>query len=418
MKHPLFTTSRRHFLAALLAFAGLNLPSVLAQTQGGAERFEKDILAFEAGDKTNPPPKQATLFVGASNIRRWTGLTNDFRGQKVFNRGFGGALMRDVLHYADRIVLPYEPKAIVLQAGGNDLNAGRSPEAVLADFQALAAKVHGRLPETSITVLAIPPSEARWAQVDKIRAANGLLSQFAQTDRRLKFIDLFPYMTGPDGRPRAELFVADQLHVNTAGYELWTSLLKWQGEIRALLKADKTNAPPAGANLFIGSSSIRKWTTLAQDFPGHKVINHGFGGSHVFDSVVFADELVLPLKPGMIFLYAGGNDINAGKSPERVLADFQAFVKKVHATLPQTRIAYISIAGNPARWGEVEQVRAANRLVEAFTKADPRLTFINVFPAMLAADGQPLPDIFVADKLHMNARGYAIWAKIVEPYLR
>ena len=132
----------------------------------------------------------------------------------------------------------------------------------------------------------------------------------------------------------------------------------------------------------------------------------------------YFDRLVLPHQPRLIVMYAGGNDINAGKTPERVEADYKAFIALVKQKLPQTRVAYISTAGNPARWSQVERVREANRRIEALTKADPQLAFINVFSAMLGPDGLPKPDIFVADKLHMNEQGYAIWKEVVGPFLK
>ena len=193
---------------------------------------------------------------------------------------------------------------------------------------------------------------------------------------------------------------------------------KWQSEIAAFEAADKTNPPPQGAILFIGSSSIRLWKSLAQDFPQHQVINRGFGGSQIIDSVNYAQRIILPYRPRLVVLYAGGNDINSGKSPEQVFTHFQAFVKKIHAALPETRVAYISIAPNPARWAQVEKVRAANDLIAGYARGNPKLTFINVFPHMLGEDGQPRPEIFVEDRLHMNARGYALWTKIVAPYLK
>ena len=191
----------------------------------------------------------------------------------------------------------------------------------------------------------------------------------------------------------------------------------FEKEILAFEASDKTNPPPQGAVLFIGSSSIRLWKTLTGDFPKHKVINRGFGGSHISDSVNYADRIAIPYHPRLIVFYAGGNDIHGGKTPERVFADYKAFVAKIHAALPRTRMAYISIAGNPSRWAEVERVKEANRLIEAHTKTDPRLQFINVFPRMLGEDGQPRPEIFVADRLHMNERGYQLWKEIVGPYL-
>ncbi len=193
---------------------------------------------------------------------------------------------------------------------------------------------------------------------------------------------------------------------------------RWEADIKAFEAADKTNPPPQGAILFIGSSSIRLWKTLAQDFPQQPVINRGFGGSEIADSVYFTERIVFPYAPRMIVMYAGGNDINAGKSPEKVLGDFQAFVTKVRSRLPQTRIAFISVAPNPARWAQVEKVKDLNQRVEVFCREGERLTFINVFPHMLGEDGQPRPEIFVKDRLHMNAQGYAIWKQVVAPFLK
>lgn len=192
---------------------------------------------------------------------------------------------------------------------------------------------------------------------------------------------------------------------------------KWEKDIRAFEASDKTNPPPRGAILFIGSSSIRMWKTLSQDFPEHRVINRGFGGSEIADSVQFAERIVFPYEPQMIVMYAGGNDINGGKSPEQVASDFKAFVAKVRVRLPETRMAYISIAPNPARWAQVEKIRAANRLIEEFCRAGERLTFINTFQHMLGSDSLPRPDIFLNDRLHMNAKGYELWTQIVKPFL-
>lgn len=188
-------------------------------------------------------------------------------------------------------------------------------------------------------------------------------------------------------------------------------------EIAAFAASDRTNPPPTNAVLFIGSSSIRLWKTLAADFPNHRVINRGFGGSQIIDSVNYFDRIVRPYQPSLIVLYAGGNDINAGKSASQVAADFRAFAQKVRTTLPSTRLAYISIAPNPARWAQIERVRAANREIEAFIGKDQHLRYINTHAHMLNADGLPKADIFVSDRLHMNAEGYRIWTRVVAPYL-
>ncbi len=192
----------------------------------------------------------------------------------------------------------------------------------------------------------------------------------------------------------------------------------FEKEILAFEASDKTNPPPKHAALFIGSSSIRLWKTLAQDLPEYRVINRGFGGSQVADSIHFAERIVLPYEPEVIVLYAGGNDINAKKSPEKVFSDFKTFVDQVRVKLPATKIAYIAIAGNPARWAQVDKVREANRLIREYTATQPGLSFIDVFPHMMGADGTPQPDIFVADKLHMNEKGYAIWKRVVGEHLK
>ncbi|HEX6622180.1 MAG TPA: GDSL-type esterase/lipase family protein, partial [Pyrinomonadaceae bacterium] len=136
---------------------------------------------------------------------------------------------------------------------------------------------------------------------------------------------------------------------------------RFEPEIKRFEEADKQQPPAEGAVLFIGSSSIRLWKSLAEDFPSVKVVNRGFGGSHIEDSVDFADRIIFRHKPRLIVMYAGDNDIESGKSPAVVLADFEKFVAAVHRKLPRTRIAFISIKPSPARWHLVDKAREANR---------------------------------------------------------
>ena len=412
--------NRRSFLALTLtasAFVLAPLP-VRAQADAKANRFEKEIQAFEAADKTSPPPKDGTVFIGASNIKRWATLTSDLKSLKAVNRGFGGSQIADSVEFADRIVIPYQPKVVFLNAGGNDLHSGKTPEQVFADYKTFVAKVRAALPETKINFLSIPPSPSRWAEVDKARAANRLIEDFARADAKLGFINTFAHMIGDDGQPRPELYVADQLHASPVCYALWTTLIKWDGALRDFARSTEASRPPKGAVLFIGSSSIVKWKSLAEDFPGHQVINRGFGGSFLSDSANLVHHLVLPLQPKQIVVYAGGNDLNAGKTPEQVFAAFQTFVEKVHAKQPETPIAFISIAPNPARWAQVEKVKQANQLIADYIQSRAKLTFINVFPHMLGEDGLPKPDLFVADRLHMNEKGYALWTPLVKAALK
>ena len=345
------------------------------------KRFESAIVAFEEADRDKLPPAGSTLFVGASNIRLWTSLPERFKPQTVINRGFGGAHLSDVVYYADRIVLPYAPKAIYLNAGGNDLHAGKRPEQVAAHFEEFVQKVRSALPQASISFISIPPSPSRWSEVEQVRQANRLIAEMATKDGKIEFVDVFPLLLDEQGQPRPEFYVADRLHFSELGYDVVTSAIRWQKSVLNLEKADREKSPPANPVLFIGSSSIVRWKSLAADFPDIAVLNHGFGGSEVFDSVTYAHRLVIPYRPRMVVMYAGGNDIHRGKTPERVAADCREFAKRVHASLPQTRIAFISIAGNPARWSEVERVKAANSLIQEFTKTDRAADIHQCLPA-------------------------------------
>jgi lysophospholipase L1-like esterase len=192
---------------------------------------------------------------------------------------------------------------------------------------------------------------------------------------------------------------------------------QWGEEIRAFEAADQTNPPPRDAILFIGSSSIRLWTNLARAFPGHQVLNRGFGGSHLSDSVAFVDRIVIPYKPKIVMLYAGDNDIASGKSPAEVSSDFKVFVRRIHAAMPATRIAYIAIKACPAREKLLDRVKATNRLIQQYAGSDNRLLFVDIFTPMLTKEGRPRADLCIEDGLHPNAECYELWASILRPIL-
>jgi lysophospholipase L1-like esterase len=193
---------------------------------------------------------------------------------------------------------------------------------------------------------------------------------------------------------------------------------KWAAAIDKFTQADATHPPPRDAVVFVGSSSIVKWTSLAQDFPGVQVINRGFGGSELEDSVYYADRIVIPYQPRTVVLYAGDNDLNAGKSPERVLADFKDFVARIHTALPKARVVFIAIKPSPSRWKIKDKVIRANELIAAECARDKRLAFADIYTPMLDANGEPRPELFVKDMLHMNAAGYAVWRPVVAPLLK
>jgi lysophospholipase L1-like esterase len=192
---------------------------------------------------------------------------------------------------------------------------------------------------------------------------------------------------------------------------------KWEKEVAAYEEADRQNPPPKGGILFIGSSTIRLWKTLADDFPEHKVINRGFGGTEIVDSTHFADRLIVPYEPKQIFLRAGGNDIHAGRTPKEVAHEFSEFVRVVHARLPKAEIIYISVSPTPARWGESDKYRELNRLVREMALDMPRVGFVDTFDISLAPDGRARTELFVKDRLHFAPAGYKLLAERVRPFL-
>ena len=169
--------------------------------------------------------------------------------------------------------------------------------------------------------------------------------------------------------------------------------------------------------LFYGSSTIRLWPALAQDFPGIPVSNRGFGGAQIADAIRYAPRIVLPLQPETVVFYAGDNDLAAGKTPEQVFADFRQLVADFHNALPALRILNISIKPSPCRAHLLADIRAANALIREWSRTDSRLDYVEVFSLMLDADGAPRAELFAADNLHLNATGYALWRSILAAHL-
>jgi lysophospholipase L1-like esterase len=193
---------------------------------------------------------------------------------------------------------------------------------------------------------------------------------------------------------------------------------QWEPDIQRLETADRTNPPRDGGFVFVGSSSIRMWQTLESDFPGLRVLNRGFGGSELSDVVQFADRIVVRYKPRVVIVYAGDNDLAAGKTPAQVFADFQSFVAIIHRELPETRVAFVSIKPSIARLNIIDKVRQTNQLIRDYVRTDDKLAYVDVFTPMLDVSGQPRQELFLEDGLHMNAKGYAIWRDLIFPILR
>ena len=195
------------------------------------------------------------------------------------------------------------------------------------------------------------------------------------------------------------------------------SSAKWEKDVAAFEAADRTNPPPKNALLFLGSSTIVRWKTLEKDYPNQPIINRGFGGNEIADSTYFADRIIFPYRPKMIYLRAGGNDIHNGKSADQVFEDFKAFVSTVHGKLPDTEILFISLSPSIARWDERDANKKLNALVETYVKGKPRLKYIDTWSVPLDAKGEPRPELFVEDKLHLSPEGYKLLIERVRPYI-
>jgi lysophospholipase L1-like esterase len=184
---------------------------------------------------------------------------------------------------------------------------------------------------------------------------------------------------------------------------------RFEADIAKFEEADRTNPLPPGSIIFTGSSSIRRWTNLGTDFPGLPVVNRGFGGSTYPDLVRYAERLTVAAKPRMVVFYSGDNDVSRGRTAAQIEADVRTIAEKLHKALPQTRLVFISIKPSLARWKYVEVTRDANARIKKF---------VDVFPQMLGADGQPRPELFVEDGLHLTRAGEAIWTAALDPVLR
>ncbi|RMG37056.1 MAG: hypothetical protein D6725_09595 [Planctomycetota bacterium] len=223
------SSPRRLWSIALVAWSVLVPPTGIVPAQPaettGPQRWEKAIRAFEQQDRRTPPPQDPILFVGSSSIRLWD-VQKFFPGLPVLNRGFGGSEISDAIHFADRIVIKYRPRCIVMYAGDNDIARGKTPQRVADDFRRFVRNVHAELPGTPIVYIAIKPSIARWKLWPQMRQANRLIAEFCRRHPHLTFVDIATPMLRHGQPPPRELFVKDGLHLSEKGYRLWADLVR------------------------------------------------------------------------------------------------------------------------------------------------------------------------------------------------
>ncbi len=190
-------------------------------------------------------------------------------------------------------------------------------------------------------------------------------------------------------------------------------------DIQSFKRLDSTHFPPAHAILFVGSSSFTKWTDVQDYFPGYTIINRGFGGSSLPDVIRYADDIIFPYEPKQIVIYCGENDLAASDTvtANTVFSRFTTLFDLIRNKMPKMPIAFVSLKPSPSRSSLFPAMEATNDMIKEFLKNKKNAEFIDVYHPMLTADGTPIKDIFIEDNLHMNAKGYAIWKKIMTPYL-
>ena len=190
-------------------------------------------------------------------------------------------------------------------------------------------------------------------------------------------------------------------------------------EIAEFKHKDSLQHPPAGAILFVGSSSFRKWTNVQADFPGYTIINRGFGGSTFDDLIRYAKDIIYPYHPRQVVIYCGDNDL-AGDEKMTGKKVYKRFVKlydMIRKHLGNVDIVFVSIKPSPSREKLMSEMEDANDLIRNFMAERSHAAFVDVYHLMLNAHGHPMDDLFIADKLHMNDKGYKIWQQAILPYL-
>jgi len=238
---PLSHARMRRRMRAAVAVFGLALGAVSsahAQVQGLRKaalesresapiesRWRESLEGFAASDRERAPAPGGVVFVGSSSIRLWSDLERDFAAVPIVKRGFGGSRLSDCARYVAQLVLPYKPRTVVVYAGDNDLAEGATPEGVLASYTEFVERVRETLPETRIVYISIKPSPSREALMPLAIQANELIAGYARAHAGLGYIDIYTKMLDDKGRPRAELFLPDALHLNAAGYALWKAAI-------------------------------------------------------------------------------------------------------------------------------------------------------------------------------------------------
>jgi len=191
-------------------------------------------------------------------------------------------------------------------------------------------------------------------------------------------------------------------------------------DVQAFKKQDSLHFPGTNKILFVGSSSFTRWTDVQTYFPSYPIINRGFGGSTLVDQIRYVNEVVYPYRPKQIVIYCGENDLAASDtvSARTVYNRFRQLFNLIRNKFPNVPVLYVSMKPSPSRQLLMSRMREGNKLIRDFLKTKKQTGFIDVYKEMIDDEGKPIAELFVEDNLHMNKKGYAIWKKVIEPYLK
>jgi len=192
----------------------------------GHYAFENEIRNYEKQDSISLPKKGQILFIGSSSFRIWKTFSTDLAGISAINRGFGGSTMTDALYYFDRMVVKYAPSTVVVYEGDNDLAKGKSPEELAKEYEDFSNRLKKALPKTKLVYLAVRPSLSRIAIVDKQKQFNGWLEKYCKSQKGRFFLDMHSPFYLPDGTLMPDIFVADRLHLNEKGYQIFSAKIR------------------------------------------------------------------------------------------------------------------------------------------------------------------------------------------------
>jgi hypothetical protein len=192
---------------------------------------------------------------------------------------------------------------------------------------------------------------------------------------------------------------------------------RFENKVREYEAGDRANPPPRGAILFAGDSQFYRWKTIREDLPGYTLINRGIDSFQFKDLNRYVDRIVTPYAPRLIVLHVGGNDVHNGRTPAEVLEGFKTFVSLVRAKLPDVPVIFSSITPGPGRWDEAVPRQKANQMVKEYVATRPDLHFVDLWDAMLTAEGQPREELWVEDRVHPNHAGYLIRVERTRPLL-